>query len=666
MLIMGGRTNDNEHPKVALLKQRLRAGEQMHLLYDVIHVLAAKYQAGRQWKADTGATHLGPIVPQQFTGTNPKVTANIIAPQVRHLDGRLKVDDFRGHFIPNDGRPETHLTTRQLQSWYNKWVGHSRIGPWYHDLSFARVVLGTQVGSWYFDDSAPGGIRLARMFPARLTLDPAETTAELDGHEYVVDSEAMSTAAAERSLGHYMAKKGISIKSQTPLTDLRTSEVYLGRDLYNLQPGSLQSETTGVVVHRMYDHWFGHLTVIVQNPSPERAKDDDSWDHDWHVIYDDDWLYGCPFLKLDLFKSIATALGTGLVVELVPMQDLINLAMRAELRGFIARASFKYFAVKDSIINPDVLRSNQEGAVVWVKPTARDRDFWPQQVQMNKLDTSSMALIQQALSFGELGSGVTPTMRGEGIKRGQAFAAYELLRQQSSVPLQTIARQDKERTDTFSNGVARAGVERMARTRPKAFVDFVGIGLANRTLAKIASKRVLEGPSRCSLRDNAFLPQTTEEKETRLFALAEAGRFPFMEFVQELFQQTGRPVLEGQIEAYQQASEIARRKVLGIEVKIRLYDNHTVIQRVVRQLLNQRLTAEYDDDVLQRLEDTIIESKDMEFTQARMDAARQQLSSPSTGGEVPLSSEGMPGAPPPEGQEGEVAEVAAGGEPQAA
>lgn len=646
-----------DNPVVVQLVAELSACAGLHGQLDAMAIMAARYQVGQHWKSSIGS-QAGIVAPPKVTRENPIVTANMIAALVRQWTGRLNVSDFTAGFEPRDAKPESHLTARMLQRWYNYWVRESGVEGWYNDLSFARVVIGSAVGTWYFDPDQPGGVGLSVLHPGRLTIDPANRNWELEEHETVIQSDALSSGEARRRYGLYFDNDK-PFQSDARLSTLRAVESYVGSALYGIQPGAADSIATGVIVHRRFSQRYKRLHVVIENPSPtwqEKGKkraeffvarppegaergEDDSWI----------WRWGCPYLKLDCFQNIAVAFGNGLVVELIPAQNLLNMAKRCKLGALLSRAHYYMVAYKGTLENEAALRG-PPGSVILLKKGFKDK-LIPSFIAPPRYDGAADNLDADAQALMQALSHITPTLQGQAAgKRGDVpYAAYELLRQQGLVPLEAVALRDRDRTSKFMNRVARAALDHYGRTDPGYLANIIGHSFGSRRLGQVASRSVLKGPTSCVMRRDAFLPQTAQEKEARLMTVAAAGGGKVdPTFANLLFEQTGYPLVSGQAEAYQQAYEIARRVIADEkDSQIFIDDDLEVMLRVIDQTMRQRVTMELSPEAIGRLQAaktqclTLMAKK--KAVEASLSGMTQTLGGPSEELPEPVPAQGAPG-----------------------
>lgn len=599
-------------PVVVQLLSELNAARSLHAYMDMTSIMAARYMVGQHWKSGIGA-QAGVVIPPKVTAKKPLVTANMIAALVRQWDGRLMVGDFSAWFEPKDARPESHITARQQQSYYNYFIKENNPQGWHNDLSFFRIVCGTAIGTWYFDEDRPGGIGLAVLHPGRLTIDPANRAWDLDDHEYVIQSDALSCDEARRRYGRYFDDDR-PFMSDCRLSQLRSVDSYVGSALYNLQPGGGDSISNGVIVYRRFFKNFKRMQIIIQNPSPTYKdkkngkavvpeffvatppEGNGNGDRSWR------WRWGNPYLKLDMFKNIAMSFANGLVVGLVPMQNLVNIALKTGLGAFISRAGWMWMAHKGTVENPAALQNGRVGSTVWLTSKAFKENMMPQPVSPPRFDTNADALYRQSNDIMAMLSHVTPTLQGETVSRGQAYSAYELNRRQALVPLEAVATIDQTRTQRFFNRMTRAALDHYGRTKPGYLADIVGRSFGSSFSSGIAAKHILKGPTTCVLRRSAFLAQTAQEKEARVMALAQAGRIDPLDLPHELYQMTGYPVMAGQEEAYQHAYELVYR-ILNNEADSdpMLDDDLDVIKRVIETTMRLRLKMELTREQLGRL-----------------------------------------------------------------
>ena len=593
---MAGEAATAQQPIVARILAELAACRTLHAYIDMMSIMAARYQVGQHWRSGI-SNQAGIVIPPKVSDENPRVTANICAAHVRQWDSRLGVRDLAGAYEPLDGRPEIHLTARILQAWHDFFIRENNPRTFHNDLSFARLICGTAIGTWYFDERRPGGIGLAVLHPGRLTIDPANRSWDLDDHEYVIQTDVLSCDEARRRYGKHF-ENDLAFQSDATIGQLRMVDSYLGSALYGLQPGGGESITKGVIVYRRFSDHYRKLQVVIHNPAPswkekERRSDGSlGRSAEYFVVGEWPWRWGNPYLKLDCFRNVACAIASGLVAELVPTQNLINLAVSSDLVSLLAEAGgWRWVAYKDTIHNPEAMKKGRAGSTIWLTPKAYREKLAPQIVAPPAGNRTAANLFDQANFIMSLLSSVTPTLQGQGVKRGQAYAAYELLRREGLAILESVASEDQGRTERFWNRVARAAVDHYGRTNPGYLANIVGRSLGSPSLGRVASKTILAGPTACVLRRSAFLALSAQEKEARLMALAQAGRIDPKDLPHELFEQTGYPLLASQQAAYQQAQEIIRR-ILNNEPdgQFDMDDDLEVALRCINNVMVRRVT----------------------------------------------------------------------------
>ncbi len=645
--------DEKTHPKVKKLQDRLYQARSWHAYVDLIQRLCMRYYLGQHWRNSRPAASAGIVLPPKNA---IDIVDNMIAPTIRHLSARLKLYDLRASFEPTrQDDAEVWLTAKQMKAWYNRWLPDSRLPQCLGRQNNLRNIIGSAFSTYYFDDDAPGGVRIEMVGPNRLTLDPSVTSQELDDHEFVIDSEALSVEAAQRMLSAYVSANNEIFKTDATVAMLRQSESWFGKSLFQLQPGATSSETPGIVVHRMFDKRFKEVAFIVQNVMPTRKKEDPQarFEPDWKMVYDGAWQYGNPYLHRSCLDNPVMSYGTSFVAEMIAPQNIANLVKKHELRTFFSRSTLKYFAEQESLVNPEQLDSPQENAVIYVKRGAGNfNERVPQLMQLPKSDPSPEFLAQRAEEALMRVASMSNNMLGEAADR-QPFRSVELMIQQGSAPLRDISETDRHRDNQFINGLVRAGVDRMARLRPKKFVSYVGPGLSSPSLARVASRTILNGETIASIRPASYNPETPEAVQVRLWAAVVAGHLSYEQFNEEMFELTGRELEAGQEIAYQQAFEIARMALKGEDVVIRPLDNHEIIMRVLKKLAEARVTEEYTDAQCEALERLFLECRRVMFAVKQMDAAEQGLlGAVGAAGEEPPA-QGTPpmqeGAPPQAG-----------------
>lgn len=623
--------NDNNAQLIELCRERLRAFSLVHERLDRVSLACANYYRGKQLRSERKIEEGSLLRADSRKDPISATSTNYIAPLVRQYDGRLRVDDWWTAYEPADHSPEAYEAARICNAWDRNWEPFSRQGSWYNTLSFWRLLQPSSIGTWYFDESSPGGMRLEHVVGNRLTLDPMNIDWDLDNHEFAIDAQVWSVGRAMKCLGHLLPK-GRELKSEKTVGQLAVRESYLGSSLVGSWVGASESREKGVVVLRMFDAFWTKLTVIILNPWPSDQKNAKEVVPDWHVVWEGKWNYENPFLKLDCFRNVAMAFGVPLALELIPTQNIVNLAQVTQLKRFVYAPGWFWFAMADSVRNKDVLESNASGRVIEIERRFAEPGSWPKLAEVPKFDGSSSPLIADAIEHMRQTSSVTATLQGQGMGERTAARVYEYLASQGIVPIDAISRTDQDRLQRFKNRVARAAVERYGRTDPGKFVSFVGKEWASKTMAGVASRTVLHGPTRCRLKNSAFRPLSTEEKSAQMFALLQAGRYAGREeqFEEDLFRITGHPARAGQAEEYQEAYEMARRLLLGQPVIIRVNDPHDSIIWVCQQFLNQRLVQDFKPEQVLALEICMDDCETMKHLKAVRRSAQDMLTAGKT------------------------------------
>ena len=620
-----------EEHRIELLRDRFQAAAQVNLILDVAARLAVGYTYGAQWQRSVKRQpSLTDLLPQRQLG-DFKATINLIGQFVRRYYATLGIADWRAAFRADTTDEESHLTARVVQKVYDSWHPKAKLVNWWDMMNLQRVIIGSGAARFVFDPKAPNGIKVVTFPACRLSLDPANVNPDLEGHEYIIDTQALSVAEIKR-------RTGIQLETEQTLGQIFSTHEEVMRSLHGT---AADSRTRGALIHSMYDENFEHVTIVVRNFATI-VNDGGNKDlrEDFYVIYDGPWAYGNPYMKIDLFPNAALAHGNGLPIELIQSQDTLNYAYYSPIRAGINRASLKWRYKAGTIQNPDTAFNNVEGGHIILKQTARFANAFelPEPVQMPKYDVSLLPLAQSTVEFMQMQSDVTGPVRGEPVKRGQAASAYELLVRQATVMLQKVANTDAERLNGFLNRVGRVMTTRLAKKDVVRLREVVGKGTASKAIARLAQKKTLRGETSCSLSPTAFIAESPAEKRARIEHHRQIGLLTEIEAKGEIYEQTGLPVYKTQGEDYQNAEEALRQVLAGKFREPSVFDNHDVLLSVFLRAHRKRITAEYTAKQVGALEEFMLEIRTMQFKDTRMQEA--------IGAEMPLGApEQETGAP---------------------
>lgn len=637
-----------QHPQIIKCNQYLDSARAWHALYDIIDRTAVRYQMGQNWRHgwDGGGSAAGRA--QRPDKEKLHLTPNHISPIVRQWRGRLKVRDWSARFdAVRDDEPEVHLTSRQMSRFYDLWYEPARLPDMHSDCTFAQIVMGHSYLTAYFDDRAPGGLRLEHIWSHRITTDPAVVSETLESHPYVIDSQVLPVSMLRQILADHVGPNDPIWNTKGTMEMMMSGESWLGRALFQMQPGIGTSQTPALILHRMFEDSFTKVTYILQNIAPE-VKKGQAPTPLWKVVLEDEWKYGNPYLKLDLFENIISSVGIGLVTELVAPQDILAVVGKHELITFLSRSSLRWFVHQGDLIDENALKKNIEGGLVYLKPGVMgNASRMPQPVTMPKVDASADPMRQVAMAALSWIGGVTPSNLGTAIRSGQPFSALELLNAENSVPLSDVAEKNRIRTNRFINNVIRMGVDHKARTDTRGFVAFIGRGLASPSLARIASDTILNGETKCSIRPASWLAETPEQVRIRLWSVVQAGHMSIEDYNAMAYELTQRELIPGQDEAYQQAHELMRRLLAGQEIQFNPLWNLSVMQRVITIYAGRSLTEEYKPEQIEAMLEMFHKCEQAKLANSAMAGAHQMMNpGASQGGGSGATNPGSV-APPP-------------------
>jgi hypothetical protein len=619
----------------------------LHTACAVADRIGIQYYLSQVWAVRSSEDN---IKPQTIDDETLAATANVIGPEVRHWAARLSVSEWEARFEPGDEKPDTVLAARQCQAWWTRYHPFARLIHWQRRLSFARLLQCSAVGKFVFDDDWPGGVRLDIVYPQRLTLDPSNASPDLDDHRNVIESVAMSIEDAKAVFGEALAAKRLELDGEEELRNLAITEEYFGRTLYGLQPGAGQSEEPGVLVHIWFRERFKRRTVILQNPRPKRKNEEDEpAPPQWFVLEDKPWPYGNPYIKLDCFPHPTCPWSRSLALELMPFQNAVSIAHRTEVQAFVKSALYKIILQGGigNVQNPSALTNNVRGAVVQLLGSAPA----PTVLQFPQINAAAETIVNRAMVWIKGTSGIQEPMQGIPIRREMSNQAYQTLISQGLAPIEAVGVLDYAAVSDFVRRAARAAVIRGARVGQREFVAFVGPTRSNRTMLRKAGRALRTSDTLCKLKRGAFLAETpaqvdarlSAELTTRLQSLTdpEARARAFEDYQWERLFLTGYASFAGQEEQLHNAEEFVRQ-VLDEKRKpedVRQFDNHRLIKRVIRRLLDTRFISGgnepqdggLDEDAVDVLEQTMLWCEQYQYQHRRMAAASQLLQA-QTGG----------------------------------
>jgi len=643
--------DDYEDSEVQDLVKFLASAQGLHARLDAADIMCARYYRGQQWAV---RSQENPWSPQTLQSGELTTVANLIAPKVVQWYGRLMVADWGAKFMPTlhetaETDLDVQLTVRQKQAWWDKWYPFSGLTAWWARGNFRRLVLPSGGwGSFSFDEEAPGGIRLK--LSARPTLAPEEDDPEIENHEEYVDSRVMRWETFRRSPWYAVAKKrlGRDFTNDVRISDLRTKESYLGRTLFQLQPGGTQDEAKGVILHLYFREGSKKRIVVAEITAPMSANGKRYLGPVWLKLESKEWRYGCPYMKWDCLPIIGTAYQGSLVPLGIPQQDLVNLLVRGKAWDAIYMVG-KILATKNNIENPEEFESNKRFGTVWIRNI--DRGI-PQMMQSDTRESNSDSLIAASLGWMKESMSIQDPMLGIGVPSGRRPASEtQMLIQQGSTPIESVAQLDFERASAFANRAATAALLKYGRTDPERFLFFVGAKRAKlRSLE--TTLRVLEKfPGVCRLHRGAFLAQSPQEIVQELDLQLRANAITKWQYDWEKFLRTGYPGHAGQ-EAALHSAQVIIWEILNEKREaqnIRATDNHTLLLYLMRRIFEQRGIEAYDEEQLDRLEEAALWCKMWLFENGMMNEAMAALGE-DFGAVPPQAREagpgGMPGAVP--------------------
>lgn len=567
------------------------------------------YHGGKQWAIKRSGREM---IPQTIYGDHIGTVANLIAPAVRQWQSRLNVNDWGAKFQPTEhdtggGDFEGYLTSRQKQAWWQRFHPFAPLSPWWGMGNLGRLIKCSAFGTYYFDPDAPGGVRPKII--DRLTLDPHNRDPELSEHEDVVDPRVMSIAEFKLHKRWVAAlkEKGVELDTDAKVADLRTKESYLGRQMFNLQPGAYLSEAKGVIVYFFYRKKFGRRLVVVQNVKP-KTSDNSFKTSEWHIVEPNArWPYGNPYMKWDCFDSPWCAYSRSVAAEGIPPQDTINLAQRGELYELI-NVMRKVIAPPRSMIeNPDEFKNNKRWGVIHLKPAAAVFPP-PGAMDMSRPDFNAETLISRSIQWLREGMSVQEPMMG--IQQGDrpVAANTQQLIVQGSAPIQTVADRDFERMNQFVNRMATAALLHYGRVGRKTFVRVVGRRRAKFSEIKVSLRMLEKHPTICLLHRGAFLARNAQEIMGELDLQLRAGHITKWQRDWEVFLQTGYEGAAGQEVQLHNVKLMLYEMVQGKRdpMSIRRDDNLLLIIYIVDRHIQRRITDDLTEEETDILEEAAL------------------------------------------------------------
>ena len=574
---------------------RLGAARSWHALRDIKDRTAIRYYAGQSQRQMSGdATAKAPVV----TRSKPFMPPNFVAPIIWHCMSLSAVNNWDTLWKAIDStNPDAHLTARQKSMWTQSWLPTSNIDGIYYQERLLAWITGCGLATWYHDEKAPGGVRLERIWSHRITTDPGVVDQELESHPYVIDSQVIPVSLAKHLLSRYLSPDDPIFKTGLTMNAALSGEAWLGRYLFQLQPGIGMSVEPAIIMHREFNDGFRSVSYYLENNAPL----EDGTKQFKTVVEDMDWHWGNPIWKLDGLPSPVCSHGDGLVTHLIPPTDLFGFVCAHKLWTEFSRASLIWLVHKDSVEDDSPLTSGVENAKVYMK--TRDGRA-PEALQMPKYDGSLDGQEKSAMGAYRIISGIFGALSGDDVRSDQAASTLEFQGQQGRATIGMITDGWRKRTERFFNNMASAGVDHLAMTNSKKFISVVGYRNAEKSLDKVlkGEKTALLGPTACSLKQSAWLPDTPAEVHQKIMGWITAGRIKPGDATNWEYLLTGRETYPGQETTFANAWEMVRRIRDGEDVDVPSTTNLDIYVFVIEQTLDGSLINDLPQDFIKALE----------------------------------------------------------------
>lgn len=660
-------TNDNDTEKVRLLRQRIEAHTELQVKLEGQRYLGASVGPfGNTWKENSTKSR-GIKRPQRDKDDMLRTPLDIVSDKVMHIYGRFSVTDFAGNFVTlADERvgtesPEYAEKLDLLQDLYWRWLPQSRIREWADNLNFRRVVFGWEMGRWRLPWTQAqvekyGALMLDPNVGARIVTHSTVTSQDPNDHRYLISIEAMPLDEINDLWEPGLKAKGrFPLKGGRKMGQLVTCDQYLSQYIGRKVYGATTSETPGATVCTMWDDYFETMDVFLFVPTYRDPKSGQetkkAWLHVWPVEgQSNDWPYGCPWLKLDLYPSVRKWVGDSLVMKVAPMEAVANLMMRAKLRRTLFSSLVRILVLSNALETggADKLRSNKQFEIIGVKrgfPTEKIA----QVLQFPRLDPGEESLLHYAFEGAQRLTASGEALAGEPSPRETATGFMSRV-QQALVPLQPIAGQDQGRfTEWAKNGAeASARFHGLTSPRKRCMVIFgpdhkylmSGSGSVGRV------RKVLDsGPVKFAMHDEAFRPVPVEEIKEQLSLALKAGRFgqdlsdprSWRRFAIHWYLRTGEEYEKGEADRFHEANLVVAKALRGEAVEIGYGDPVVWIKYLAKAYLGVSRGRKYTPEQRTSLRKVIAAAEDAYDAEVSVDSAtamRRQAASagPNAGG----------------------------------
>jgi hypothetical protein len=670
------RPNDNFHPIVEFLRTRLAAFLPVALHLQTQKACGILMSEGQHWRS-AGRNTSAVRTPTKNNDPALSVAWDHIGPIVRQTDGRLRVDDFRATFTTADDElfgmesEEQYTKIRMMEQQHRRWKVRSGVHDHAADLTFSSIIAGYAVARGRFIDDPDlierlGPWKMEYSNVLTLAWDPASVIQDLNKHEYLISADVIPVTQANQDHKDDLQKRGMyPIESKVRMGALVSADKYLDAMSFSMRPGGFMSATPAIIRYEIWDKYFTRYALVLYCPQWQSETDaNDKQEPQYFVVYDTpsgfiDWDYGCPWLKLDHFRRKRCAAGQSLPVSLTPVQNIVNLMMRQELRNVIVQGAQKILAVSGAIAPDQMsrLRSNTPFEVVEISRNHQASEVLP--LAINRSDPVSANLGARAIAQMYRMGAIEPIVLGQTSDR-QSQGSQTIARDDALIPLHSIAETHQHRWETFLGTMNDASLRHhLLGTRPKTLRCIFGPRFNSVYLRPQSEKREIieSGAVACHMRDAAFRPETPQSIEERLNAWMTAGHINPQDsgFVLQYFLQTGREAEKGQADKYASAMEKVHKALRGDPVDISAYDSHVFIIWLCEDFINQAELYDYTIKQKQSLEQMIFHCDEAVAKRAAHKAAiasqAQALANPAGGPQatgapstsaMPMSPQGAP------------------------
>jgi hypothetical protein len=471
-------------------------------------------------------------------------------------------------------------------------------------------------------------------------------------YEFIRDASARTTDFEdEEIIGHecprtvewVKRKFGVDVKAKATMGQLLEFQQFLYRATgQTYGQGFGESKAPAVMVS---EWWFKDTSQNGKNRWPFRmlayrdTRGETASDRQLVPLeFGPNGYYHLPLHHITYDQKLISPWGLGIPPKCIPTQDAINIGMTSMLRASVHHGSPTWVIEDNSLVDGvrEGLNPRADKAVVYFSSAKRP----PTRLESAQVDSTVRQILADSPVWLDAMLNTSPVQSGQAVKRGEAFKAYEMRKNEADTPLTSILDEDEVVFDQLLTGTMQ---DILKSDTPKSLLNRLSHQFTQQQILTLVEQDPSETLAGVKIVKETLRPKTTLETKDDFMSAIQSEMVDPITARRSMLVDKGITFDVREKRAYDhQVMEISSL-LNGEEVEVWLGQEHEMHQYAIELEMDSQQFNAYSDEQQQALQDHWTEHQEKKQIRAQLDEPLPQMPEEPLPPEAAPPGEALPG-----------------------